>query len=152
LSAMTNLAGDLEKDGHLAAASRMAKRAWQAQEQRTSAKHHETLTALESYAAIRFAQGKHKEAVEYQRRVLALRRRSAGREHVATLSVAYNLATMLSARGSNAEARKILEQTEVDVTRALGPNHPDTIKVRLGLANVAHAILWLAVISRQCHR
>ena len=74
------------------------------------AEHPSTLRAAGSLASSLFHQGKHAEAEEMRREVLAVRKRVLGAEHPSTLQTAHNLAISLSHQGKHAEAEEVLRE------------------------------------------
>jgi len=103
-----------------------------AEDRRTLASRNNLATTLQD-------QGKHAEAEDEHRAVLAIREQVQGTEHPETLSSRNNLANTLAAQGKHAEAegehRAVLALRE----RVLGAEHPETLSSRNNLANVLQA-------------
>ncbi|PTL82785.1 serine/threonine-protein kinase [Vitiosangium sp. GDMCC 1.1324] len=87
--------------------------------------------------AILMREDKTEEAMEYFRRVVALRRKVYPPDHPEVAAILNNLGASLVKAGRLDEARKELEQAQVIYEKALGPNHPET-------ANALHNLAMLA--------
>ena len=87
----------------------------------------ERLAAASNLANSLDSQGKHAEAEEMQREVLAVRKRVLGAEHPDTLTTASNLASSLSDQGRHAEAEEMEREVLAVLKRVLGADHPDTL-------------------------
>ena len=91
------------------------------------AEHPDTLATENNLATFLSRQGKHAEAEEMLREVLAVEKRVLGTEHPDTLATANNLATSLFDQGKHAEAEEMLREVLAVQKRVLGADHPDTL-------------------------
>ena len=103
--------------------------------------HHQTLATSANLATSLLRRGKHTEAVEIEREVLASTTRLLGAEHQQTLISAGNMALALSMCGQNLEAEQLLSETLALARRTLDPTHEQTQKI---LARMR----WLGLVAR----
>ena len=101
--------------------------AWWSQVHDRAEEDPERLAAASNLANSLDSQGKHAEAEEMQREVLAVRKRVLGAEHPDTLTTASNLATSLSRQGKHAEAEEMKCAVLAVRKRVLGAELPDTL-------------------------
>ena len=87
----------------------------------------ERLSAAANLASSLSEQGKHGEAEQLNRELLAVRRRVLGVEHPCTLAAANNLASTIWRQGRWAEAEQLEREVLAVQTRVLGTEHPDTL-------------------------
>ena len=87
------------------------------------ADHPDTLTTANNLASSLSHQGKHAEAEEMQREVLAV----LGAKHPRTLTTAHNLASSLFSHGKHAEAEEMEREVLAVRKRVLGADHFDTL-------------------------
>ena len=85
-------------------------------------------------------QGKHTEAAEIKREVLASTTRLLGADHEHTLATATNLASSLCQYGQKTKAVQILRETLALSQRALGPNHSQAHIVLQNLCGISRVV------------
>ena len=98
--------------------------------------HCDTLSTTTNLAVSLLSQGKHAEAAEIGREVLAQETRLLGAEHEDTLSTAINLALSLSNCGQKTECEQIFRDALAVARRTLGPAH----KITQGVLQNFHAL------------
>ena len=108
--------------------------AWWSQVRDRAEEDPERLEAASNLASSLSDQGKHAEAEEMEREVLAVRKRVQGAEHPVTMTTAHNLATSLSSQGKHAEAEEMQREVLAVQKRVLGAEHPDTMTTASNLA------------------
>ena len=108
--------------------------AWWSQVRDRAEEDPERLEAANNLATSLDSQGKHAEAEEMLRAVLAVRKRVQGAEHPDTLTTAHNLANSLYSQRKHAEAEEILREVLAVRKRVLGAEHPGTLTTASTLA------------------
>ena len=110
-------------------------RAWCSRVCERAEENRERLEAMNNLAVSLNSEGKHAEAAEIQRAVLAVRTRVLGPEHPDKLTTANNLAICLSRQGKHAEAEEMLHEVLAARKRVLGTEHPSTLVTGNKLGN-----------------
>ena len=94
----------------------------------------ERLAALMNLATALDNEGKHAEAEEIYRKMLAVQKRVLGKDHFNTLMTASNLPITLKKQGKHAEAEEMYRETLVVQRRVLGDDHPHTLATASNVA------------------
>lgn len=97
--------------------------------------HPDTLAAQQEMAYVLGGQGRHFEAHQLYRRVLAARERTLGPDHPDTLRCRHNLAYSLGRLGRLEEAYRMAADVAAARAGLLGPEHPDTLATRYEVAH-----------------
>ena len=105
----------------------LAEALWE-RHRRKPARNQDRLAAQNLLAAAYMAQGRHAEAEELFRELLAAFQRLAGADHENTLMVALNLGMALRNQGKNSEAEAVLRDTLPRMQRVHGPEHEHTLR------------------------
>jgi tetratricopeptide (TPR) repeat protein len=134
LSASTNLACALFKQGEIAEAETMSRETLEVQRRVLGSEHRDTLSAMINLGAVLQFRGKNGEAEAMFREVLAVGMQVLGPEHPAMLAATMNLARTLAEQGKHVEAEKMYRETLAIQRRVLGPDHPSTKQTAANLA------------------
>ena len=113
----------------------LAEALWE-RHRRKPAKDQHRLGAQNLLAGAYSSQGRHAEAAELFRGLLAVSRRLAGADHVNTLLAARNLGMTLK---NHSEAEAVLRDTLPRLLRVLGPEHEQSLAVARELASSLHS-------------
>ena len=111
----------------------LAEALWE-RHRRKPARNQDRLAAQNMLAGAYSAQGRHAEAAELFRELLAAFQRLVGADHENTLMVALNLGSTLRNQGKNSEAEAVLRDTLPRMQRVLGPEHEHTLRTARALA------------------
>jgi tetratricopeptide (TPR) repeat protein len=109
---MNNLAGTLIPD-KIVEAEILFRQVFEADEQALGCEHVYTITSMNNLAEILSRQGKHKEAVDLQRRTVKLSQIVRGFDHPETVALMDNLRELLTRQGEIAEAEQMLRERPI---------------------------------------
>ncbi len=96
--------------------------------------HPDTLWSMANLAASLYDLGRHAEAFERRKEILALRKARLGPRHPDTLTSMHDLGFSYQTMGRHAEALQVFEQTLALRTAELGRHHPETLDSMHSLA------------------
>ena len=136
LSATSDLAGILEREGHNAEAKALSTKTLAAQQRVLGSENPQTLETMMVLARTYFAEGRDADAEKLYRQVMESDRKLLGQDDLATASAASQLAYTLRGEGHLVEAAKMFrEALDID-RRTLGADHPQTLNALTNLASV----------------
>ena len=99
-------------------------------------RNHDRQDAQNLLANATSAQGRHQEAAELYRELVAVFQRRLGADHYSTLSAAMNLGMTLRNQGKHSEAEAVIRDSLPRMQRVLGPQHECTLRTSGELAAV----------------
>ena len=113
--------------GRFAEAGPLAERALQIRERVLGRDHPDTLTSVDTLAAVYLEQGRYSEAEPLYQRGLQSRERVLGRDHRDTVGSVNELGVLYYREGRYAEAEPLYVRAVGTFERVLGRDHPDTL-------------------------